>query len=35
MTLDIEEKNFDSIIIDKVLPLIMKIRSRFVTTDDD
>ena len=35
MTLDIEEKNFDSIIIDKILPLIMKNRSRFVTTDDD
>jgi hypothetical protein len=35
MTLDIEEKNFDSIIIGKILPLIMKNRSRFVTTDDD
>lgn len=34
-TLDIEEKNFDSIIIGKILPLIMKNRSRFVTTDDD
>jgi hypothetical protein len=35
MTLNIEEKNFDSIIIGKILPLIMKNRSRFVTTDDD
>lgn len=35
MTLDIEEKNFDSIIIGKILPLITKNRSRFVTTDDD
>lgn len=35
MTLDIEERNFDSIIIGKILPLIMKNRSRFVTTDDD
>ena len=35
MTLDIEEKNFDSIIIGKILPLIIKNRSRFVTTDDD
>jgi hypothetical protein len=35
MTLDIEEKNFDSIIMGKILPLIMKNRSRFVTTDDD
>jgi hypothetical protein len=34
MTLDVEEKNFDSIIIDKILPVIIKIRSRFVTTDD-
>jgi hypothetical protein len=35
MTLDIEEKNFDSIIIGKILPLIMKNKSRFVATDDD
>jgi hypothetical protein len=34
MTLDVEEKNFDSIIIDKILPVIIKIRSRFVTKDD-
>jgi hypothetical protein len=32
--LDVEEKNFDSIIIDKILPVIIKIKSRFVTTDD-
>lgn len=35
MTLNIEEKNFDSIIIGKILPLIMKIRSRLVATDGD
>ena len=34
MTLDVEEKNFDSIIIDKILPIIIKTRSRFVTMDD-
>lgn len=34
MTLDVEERNFDSIIIDKILPVITKSRSRFVTTDD-
>jgi hypothetical protein len=34
MTLDVEEKNFDSIIIDKILPVIIKIKSRFVTTGD-
>jgi hypothetical protein len=34
MTLDVEEKNFDSIIIDKILPVITKSRSRFVTTDN-
>jgi hypothetical protein len=34
MTLNVEEKNFDSIIIDKVLPAIFKIRSLLVTTDD-
>lgn len=34
MTLDVEEKNFNSIIIDEILPAIIKIRSRFVTTDD-
>jgi hypothetical protein len=34
MTLDVEEKNFDLIIIDKILPIITKSRNRFVTTDD-
>jgi hypothetical protein len=34
MTLDVEEKNFDSIIIDKILPVIIKIKSRFVAADD-
>jgi hypothetical protein len=34
MTLDVEERNFDSIIIDEILPVITKSRSRFVTSDD-
>lgn len=34
MTLDVEERNFDSILIDEILPVITKSRSRFVTTDD-
>ena len=34
MTLDVEEKNFDSIITDKILPVITKVRSRFVSTED-
>ena len=34
MTLDVEEKNFDSIILDKVVPVISKSRSRFVSTED-
>jgi len=34
MTLDVEERNLDSIIIDEILPVITKSRSRFVTTDD-
>ena len=34
MTLDIEEKNFDSIIIDKILPVLTRTRSRLVTTED-
>ncbi len=34
ITLEVEEKNFDSIIIDKILPLIIKRRGQFVTTDD-
>ena len=34
MTLDVEEKNFDSIITDKIMPVITKSRSRFVSTED-
>jgi hypothetical protein len=34
MTLDVEEKNFDSIIMDEILPVIIKNRSRFVATHD-
>jgi hypothetical protein len=34
MTLDVKEKNFDSIIMDKVVPVISKSRSRFVSTED-
>jgi hypothetical protein len=34
MTLDVEEKNFDSIITDKIAPVITKIRSRLVSTED-
>ena len=34
MTLDVGEKNFDSIIIDKILPVLTRTRSRLVTTED-
>ncbi len=34
ITLDVEEKNFDSIIIDKILPVVTRARSRLVTTED-
>jgi hypothetical protein len=34
VTLDVEEKNFDSILLDKVMPVITKSRSRFVSTDE-
>jgi hypothetical protein len=34
MTLDVEEKNFDSIIMDNIVPVITKSRSRFVSTED-
>jgi hypothetical protein len=34
LTLDVEEKNFDSIIMDKVVPVITKSRSRLVSTED-
>jgi hypothetical protein len=33
VTLDVEEKNFDSIIIDSILPAIAESRSRFIATD--
>ena len=32
VSLEVEEKNFDSIIMDKLLPVIIKSRSRFATT---
>jgi hypothetical protein len=34
MTLDIQEKNFDSIIIDKILPIVVGARNRLVTSVD-
>src|SRR3712207_6287516 len=34
ITLDVEEKNFDSIIIDKILPVVTRARSRLVATED-
>jgi hypothetical protein len=34
VTLEVEEKNIDSVIMDKILPVIIKARSRFVTMDD-
>ena len=34
MTLDVEEKKFDSILTDKIVPAITKKRSRFVNTED-
>lgn len=34
ISLEVGEKNFDSIIMDRILPVIIKNRSRFVTTDD-
>ncbi len=34
MTLDIQEKNFDSIIMDKILPIVTGARSRLVTSVD-
>jgi hypothetical protein len=33
ITLDVEEKNFDSIIIDSILPAIAESRSRFIAMD--
>jgi hypothetical protein len=34
VTFDIEEKNFDSIIMDRIAPSISQSRSRFITMDD-
>ena len=34
ISLEVGEKNFDSIIMDRILPVIIKNRGRFVTTDD-
>lgn len=34
ITLEVSEKNFDSIIMDKVLPVITESKNRFVTMDD-
>jgi hypothetical protein len=34
ITLDIEEKNFDSVVMDKVVPLIEENKNRFITMDD-
>jgi hypothetical protein len=33
ITLDVQEKNFDSIIIDKIMPAISERRSRFIALD--
>lgn len=34
ITIDIEEKNFDAVIMDKVLPMITDKKDRFVKMDD-
>ncbi|MDQ4100955.1 MAG: hypothetical protein M3115_02045 [Thermoproteota archaeon] len=34
MTLDVQEKNFDSIIMDKILPIVAGARNRLVTLVD-
>jgi hypothetical protein len=34
VTFDVEEKNFDSIITDRIVPLILENRSRFIIMDD-
>ncbi|HEY8140433.1 MAG TPA: DUF6659 family protein [Nitrososphaera sp.] len=34
VTIDVEERNFDALIIDRMIPLIEKHRSRFVTMND-
>ena len=34
ITLDVGEKNFDSLIVDKILPVVTRARSRLVTTEE-
>ncbi len=34
MTLDVQERNFDSIIMDKILPIVTRARSRLMTSED-
>ncbi len=34
MTLDVQEKNFDSLIMDKILPIVARAKSRLVTSAD-
>ena len=34
ITLDVQEKNFDSIIIDMIMPTILQLRSRFTAGDN-
>ena len=34
ITLDVGEKNFDSLILDKILPVVTRARSRLVTTEE-
>ena len=34
ITLDVQEKNFDSIIIDMIVPAIVQLRSRFIVGDN-
>ncbi len=34
VTLDVEEKNFDSVVMDKIVPLIEQNKNRFITMDD-
>ncbi len=34
ITFDVEQKNFDSIIMDRVMPVMAENKSRFVTMDD-
>jgi hypothetical protein len=34
VTLDVGEKNFDSIILDKILPVVTRARSTLVTTEE-